>query len=84
KLNLDFLIITIERQHNPQKKDLLIRFLFLLLDNAKIAVSSFGGRKLVDLMEQLDSRSQKKLANHPNLSIILSPLEIEDLKRKIV
>ncbi|MCU85176.1 hypothetical protein DUF36_14285, partial [Listeria monocytogenes] len=73
----------IEKQDNPPKKDLLIRFFFLLLDNAKLAHGYFGSGKLADLMKQLDPNLQKKLAKHSKLSTILSPLEIENLKREI-
>lgn len=83
KIKIDLLPRTIEKQSNPQKKALLIRFFFLLLDHAKIAESFFGSRQLVYLMKQLDPKLQKKLAKHSNLSTILSPLEIEDLKREI-
>ncbi|HAP3813804.1 TPA: hypothetical protein IUT93_001107 [Enterococcus faecalis] len=83
KINIGLLPHSIEKLQDNQKKDLLIRHFFLLLDNAKISVDYFGSRNLVDLMKQFDSDSQKKLAKHPNLSTILSPLEIEDLKREI-
>lgn len=83
KIKIDLLPRTIEKQSDPQKKALLIRFFFLLLDNAKVAESFFGSRNLINLMKQLDPKLQKKLAKHSNLSTILSPLEIENLKREI-
>ncbi|EAV9812590.1 hypothetical protein FFC14_13050, partial [Listeria monocytogenes] len=83
KIKVDLLPHAIEKQDNPQKKELLIRFLFILLDNAKLAQSYFGSRALVNLMKHLDPSFQKKLAKHPHLSTILSPLEIENLKRAI-
>lgn len=83
KINIGLLPHSIEKLQDNQKKDLLIRFFFLLLDNAKISEDYFGSRNLVDLIKQFDSISQKKLAKHSNLSTILSPLEIEDLKREI-
>ncbi|EIO1328260.1 hypothetical protein LOT11_002105, partial [Listeria innocua] len=83
KIKVDLLPHAIEKQDDPQKKELLIRFFFILLDNAKLAQSYFGSRELVDLMKHLDPSLQKKLAKHPHLSTILSPLEIENLKRAI-
>ncbi|EAD5147976.1 TPA: hypothetical protein UPZ74_002916, partial [Listeria monocytogenes] len=80
---VDLLPHAIKKQDNPQKKDLLIRFFFILLDNAKLAQSYFGSGMLADLMMHLNSSLQKKLAKHPKLSTILSPLEIENLKREI-
>ncbi|EAD9020508.1 hypothetical protein AM220_12990 [Listeria monocytogenes] len=83
KIKFNLFLRAIEKQDNPQKKDLLIRFFFLLLDNAKLAHGYFGSGKLADLMKQLDPNLQKKLAKHSKLSTILSPLEIENLKREI-
>ncbi|MDT0015284.1 SIR2 family protein [Listeria cossartiae] len=83
KIKFNLFLRAIEKQDNPQKKDLLIRFFFLLLDNAKLAQGYFGSGKLADLMKQLDPNLQKKLAKHSKLSTILSPLEIENLKREI-
>ncbi|MEB2463259.1 SIR2 family protein [Listeria monocytogenes] len=83
KIKFNLFLRAIEKQDNPPKKDLLIRFFFLLLDNAKLAHGYFGSGKLADLMKQLDPNLQKKLAKHSKLSTILSPLEIENLKREI-
>ncbi|HEL8644640.1 TPA: hypothetical protein U0F14_002847, partial [Listeria monocytogenes] len=83
EIKVDLLPHAIKKQDNPQKKDLLIRFFFILLDNAKLAQSYFGSGMLADLMMHLNSSLQKKLAKHPKLSTILSPLEIENLKREI-
>ncbi|MGK0604263.1 SIR2 family protein [Enterococcus gilvus] len=83
KIDIDMLPDSIKEQKDIKKKDLITRLFFLLLDNAKIAKSYFGSRSLSNLMEQLDSELKKKLVNHPNLSTIMSPLEIEDLRRQI-
>lgn len=83
KIDVDLLPDSIERQGDIKKKDLLHKLFFLLLDHAKIAKSYFGSDSISSLMKQLDSDSKKKLVNHPNLSTILSPLEIEDLRRQI-
>lgn len=83
KIDIDLLPDSIKNQEDLKKKELLIKLFFLLLDNSKIAKSYFGSSSLSTLMEQLDSDLKKKLANHPNLPTVLSPLEIEDLRRLI-
>lgn len=83
KVSIESLPDSIEEQSDPDKKNLLIKLIFLLLDNAKIEKSYFGSKSLVDLMKQLPLDLQKRLAGHTNLSTILSPLEIENLKREI-
>ncbi|MBO0455894.1 SIR2 family protein [Enterococcus hulanensis] len=83
KIDIDLLPDSIKEQKDVKKKDLLYKLFFLLLDNAKIAKSYFGSDSISNLMKQLDSGLKKRLVSHPNLPTVLSPLEIENLRRQI-
>lgn len=83
KVDIEILPYRIEKQQDVGKKDLTIEFFFLLLDNSKISKNYFGEDTLIKLMRLLDSASQKRLAKSPNLATIITPLEIEELKREV-
>ncbi|WP_438738095.1 SIR2 family protein [Enterococcus sp. DIV0784] len=83
KVNIHSLSDSLKEQKNSEKKDLLIKLFFLLLENAKIEKSYFGSRTLLSIMQQLPLESKKRLAGHANLSTVLSPLEIDELKRAV-
>ena len=83
KVNIHLLPHSLKEQKNSEKKDLLIKLFFLLLENAKIEKSYFGSRTLLSIMQQLPLESKKRLAWHASRSTILSPLEIDELKRAI-
>lgn len=82
-IKIDSLSIYIKNQKDEKKKSLLIEILFLLLDNSKIAKSYFMLETLSEIMNMLDEQQQKKLAGHSNLYKILTPLEIDSLKRLV-
>lgn len=52
-------------------------------ENNKISGEYFDSQILVDLMKHLDVDRKRELVLHRNLSSILSPLEIESLRREI-
>ncbi|SPS03687.1 SIR2 family protein [Latilactobacillus sakei] len=83
KVNIGLLPNSMKKAGNDVQSALLIKLFFLLLDNSKIEKEYFGSDTLLNLMKYLDLESQKRLVKHHNLSTILSPLEIEDLKREI-
>ncbi|WP_232226900.1 hypothetical protein [Marinilactibacillus sp. 15R] len=83
KINIDLLPDRISGQEDIQKKELFIRLFFILLDNANIERSYFGSRSLGKLIKLLNLDFKKKLINHSKLSTVLSPLEIENLRREI-
>ncbi|ALS38453.1 hypothetical protein ABID30_002242 [Enterococcus rotai] len=83
KVNIHSLPDSLKEQKNSEKKDLLIKLFFLLIENSKIEKSYFGSRTLLSIMQQLPLESKKRLAGHANLSTVLSPLEIDELKRAI-
>ncbi|MBO0469485.1 hypothetical protein JZO66_02925 [Enterococcus sp. DIV0242_7C1] len=83
KVNIHSLTDSLKEQKNREKKDLLIKLFFLLLENSKIEKSYFGSSTLLSIMQQLPLESKKRLAGHANLSTVLSPLEIDELKRAI-
>ncbi|MEI3638670.1 SIR2 family protein [Lactococcus cremoris] len=82
-VKIDSLSVYINNQENEKKKSLLIEMLFLLLDNSKIAKSYFMLHTLSEIMKMLDEQQQKKLAGHNNLYKVLTPLEIDSLKRLV-
>ncbi|EQB4875353.1 SIR2 family protein [Enterococcus sp. C57] len=83
KVDIEILPYRIEKQQDVEKKDLAIEFFFLLLNNSKISKNYFGKDTLMKLMKLLDSDSRKKLAKSHNLNTIITPLEIEELKREV-
>lgn len=83
KISIGLLPKFIEELNNESKKELLLDAFFLLLDNQKILSDPFVSRVPIELLKHMNHESQKQLANHRNLPTFLSPLEIEDLKRKI-
>ncbi|QVW88156.1 SIR2 family protein [Enterococcus faecium] len=84
KISVGLLFNIMEEQKEDVRKELLINLFFLLLDNCKILEDYFVSKVPINLLKYMDPEFQKKLANHENLSSILSPLEIEHLKRKIL
>lgn len=83
KIDIGLLPDSIKKQKDIKKKNLLYKLFFLLLDNAKIAKNYFGSESIINLMMLLDSNLKRRLVNHPNLPTVLSPLEIEYLRRQI-
>lgn len=73
----------IEKQQNVEKKELTIKFFFLLLGNSKISKNYFGKDTLMKIMKLLDLALRKRLSMSSNLATIVTPLEIEELKREI-
>lgn len=84
KISVDLLSNIMEKQKEDVRKELLINLFFLLLDSNKILEDYFVSEVPINLLKYMSSEFQKKLANHENLSSILSPLEIEQLKREIL
>lgn len=83
KVDIEILPYRIEKQQDVEKKELTIKFFFLLLDNSKISKNYFGKDTLMKIMKLLDPALRKRLAMSSNLATIVTPPEMEELKREI-
>lgn len=81
KVDITQLSHYIKKTTNSARKSMLCKFFFLLLDEDKVKRSYIGGKTIIDIMQELPTELQERLVQHHNLPSVVSPLEIEELKR---
>lgn len=84
KIDLTLFPSYINKQSQVEIKDLFINLIFASLDNSKIEKNFINRSSIFEIMNLLPNfYLRNKLAQHKELAELLSPLEVEQLKRKI-